>query len=302
VMASFYKKLNTPIKESLDDDFPDPNPKLLGEGLNNIGIKFVDTLKTSVGKIKSTLKRDPNGKLSLLAEPEFKINSNISLEMKLSTENKFEDTLSFSNYILEGSKFYLKEGYADKELNVEGGFEFKNTNIALNGSLSYPDLNIKAAGVYSDQGYSIGGDAELNLLDLHKWSIKFQKDTEDSTFCAFSNHVLVPKPKESPKSDIGFGFHHKVRPGLSAALDFKLDTELSSELRFGSNYDIDERSSFKSRVSLKKKEEFRLGLAYKNKVADSTKLAFSADLNTRVLFGGEGKNDHKFWVTLTCGD
>jgi len=309
-MANFYKKLYTKVKETLEDDFPDPNPKLLSnDGLNNIGIKFIDTLKTPNGlKFKTTLKRDPNGNLTGTLEPEIKFSSkNITFEGKISTDNKYEDSVSFTNYLVDGSKFSLKGLYEEGSMNGEAGLEFKNENVAFNASLSYPDsgdIKVAAAAVYNSSGYSLGGDAEYVMSSaLNKWSIKVQRDTEENSFCFFSNHVLVPKKKkESPKSDIGFGYAQDVRSGLKGGLDFKIDSNLDSDLRFGSNYEIDETSNLKTRLSLKKKEELRLGLVYKQKLSSTSKLALSADLNTRHLFGNEGTNDHRFWVTLTCGD
>jgi len=174
---------------------------LSNDGLNNIGIKFIDTLKTPNGlKFKTTLKRDPNGNLTGTLEPEIKFSSkNITFEGKISTDNKYEDSVSFTNYLVDGSKFSLKGLYEEGSMNGEAGLEFKNENVAFNASLSYPDsgdIKVAAAAVYNSSGYSLGGDAEYVMSSaLNKWSIKVQRDTEENSFCFFSNHVLVPKKK-----------------------------------------------------------------------------------------------------------
>jgi len=78
---------------------------------------------------------------------------------------------------------------------------------------------------------------------------------------------------------------------------------LETEIRFGSDYQVNDTTSVKSKVSLKR-TAMRLGLSLKQKLTPSSKVILSTDLDTKSLFGtGEKEsNDHRFWVTFSFGD
>jgi len=78
---------------------------------------------------------------------------------------------------------------------------------------------------------------------------------------------------------------------------------LETEIRFGSDYQVNDTTNVKSRVSLKR-AAMRLGLSFKQKLTPSSKVILSTDIDTKSLFGtGEKEsNDHRFWVTFSFGD
>jgi len=254
-------------------------------------------------------RRAPNGNVDGDLETEWKYKSkDISLEGKFSTSKKYEATLNFSDYLEKGTKFFLRGKY-DKDPLIEGGFDFKNESIALNEKITVPPNDPSNATGYSalvlnNSNISIGGDAELTYKNfISKWSFKVKHDKDDRTFCFFSNHETVPKKVDDiPKSDVGFGYFQKIRTDLTGALDFKVDSNMDSVLRFGCNYAIDDQSNVKTRLSLLNKEEMRLGLVYKQNLTNYSKIAVSSDLNIRKLIGNDRHNDHKFWLSLTFGD
>jgi len=97
-------------------------------------------------------------------------------------------------------------------------------------------------------------------------------------------------------------FFHQLREGLKGAVDFKIESEINSTLRFGCNYKVDSNSSLKARLLLRRQEEMRLGLVYNQKLSTYSCLSLSADLNTRKLISNDASNDHRFWLSLKFGD
>jgi hypothetical protein len=309
-MATMYKKLNTPSKETLEDDFSDLNPKLLGEDNNNVGLKLVNVLKTPNGlKLKTTTTRDPNSNLVHTIEPELKIAKyNLLLEGKVGTDKKFQKTISLVDYLQKGSKFFVR-GLTEKgKHTVEAGFEYKDERVALNGTVTKPlegQIKVVGAGVVKQNSYSVGGDVEYEVeKGVSRYSAKTQIDKEDSTFCLFLNDQLVPKSGDKPKREVGFSYFFKLRGDLNGALDFKVDDKLEdNEFRVGSVLKVDSNTTIKSRMLLKNKKDFRLGLALKQKITPSTKVTLSTDLDAKSLFGSEeGGNKHRFNLTFSFGD
>jgi len=310
-MSYLYKKFYTPIKETLEDDFSDLSTHLLHEdgSTNNVGLKFVNTFRTENGlKIKLINTRDPKGTFTTLVENEFKIPQyNVLLEGKLGTDKKFQHTINVLDVGQKGSKVFLR-GLSEKgKHSGELGFEFKNGTVALNGSVTYPLSNGivrgAGAGVYKLNEYSVGGDVEFDQeKGLLRYSGKIQVDKSDSTFCLFMNDIKIPK-EGNPKKDIGFGYFSKMRPDLNGAVDIKVDGNLNTEVRLGSDLSVDKSSNIKSRLYIKKKD-LRIGFAYKQRLSPVTKLTVSTDLNSRHFFGttDQVKNDHRFNFTFTHGD
>jgi hypothetical protein len=308
-MALFYKKLYQPIKDTLEEDYPDLNPKLIGDGKNNVGLKLVHILKTQNGlKLKTTHSRDPNSNFTTLLEPELKISKyNLTCEGKLGTDRKFQGTLSLVDLGTKGSKFFVRGLSEEGKLSGEFGFEFKNNSLSVNSTITKPFVgNFRGlgAGVYKYESYSVGGDVEFDQEKITRYSAKAQIDKSDSTFCVFLNDTLVPKKDtDKPKKEVGFGYFHKLRTDLKGAVDFKVDNNFETEIRAGSDYQVDNSTNFMSRFFLKRRE-FRLGLVYKQKLTPTTKLKIGTDINTRSFFGTTDSktNEHRFNISFTCGE
>jgi len=121
-------------------------------------------------------------------------------------------------------------------------------------------------------------------------------------FVFFVNDIKVPK-EGAPKKDVGFGYFHKTRTDLNGAIDLKVNGNLEPEIRVGSDFSVDQTTNFKTRLYIKR-DDFRLGFAYKQRITPVTKLTVSTDLNTKSFFGTTdiSKNDHRFNFTFTHGD
>jgi len=309
-MAALYKKLFTPLKETLEDDYPDLNPKLISEKFNNVGVKFVHVLRTDNGlKLKTTSVRDPNTNFTTTLEPEFKIPKyNLTLEGKIGTDRKFQKTVSLVDLFGEkGSKVFLRGIHEDGNISGEFGFEFKNSNVSLNGHVNKPlegHFRGHGAGVFKHNNFSLGGDVEYDQeKGVTRYGGKIQHDHNDSSFFLFMNDLRVPKKKDDkPKQDIGFGYFHKLRHDLNGAFDFKVDNNLETDIRVGSDLKVNDSTNFKSRLILKR-NELRVGLSYKQKLTPTTKVIVSTDLNSRSFFGTtDDSNIHRFNFTFSCGD
>jgi len=121
----------------------------------------------------------------------------------------------------------------------------------------------------------------------------------------FLNDQIVPKTvSDKPKREVGFSYFFKLRNDLHGALDIKVDDKLvDNEFRIGSVLKVDTTTSIKSRMLIKNKKDFRIGLALKQKVTPNTKVTLSTDLDAKSLFGSEeGGNKHRFNLTLSFGD
>jgi len=310
-MALVYKKFYTPVKETLDDDYPDMNPKLLSSGdKNNIGLKLISTIRSPNGlKVKTTYGRDPNANYIILYEPEWKFTKyNISYEGKLGTDIKIHHALNLLDVLGKGSKVYAKAITEEGKLSGETGFEYKDSNLTLAGSFTKPqvgEFRVLGNGVYKYGDCNIGGDVEYdNEHGVTRYSAKVQHDKDDTSLCFIFNNQKVPKKKgDFPKLDVGFGYYQKIRGDTKGALDIKVDDKLETDIRFGCDHQVSEHVNVKSKVSLKK-TGMRLGLSFKQKLTPSSKVILSTDLDTKSLFGTGDKesNDHRFWVTFSFGD
>jgi len=307
-MANFYKKLYTPLKETLEDDYPNSDPKLVSDGLNRIGTKLTHNFKTANGlKLKTTVNRNPNGDVIATTEPELKNdNLNVTLSGKLGTDRKYEVSLAKTDLLQKGTKLYVKGLLDQSKPSFEGGFEYKDKTVAADGKATYTDtgdIKLYLSGVIHNSGWSLGGEVERIGEGFSRWSAKVQRDRDDGTFCFFSNNELIPKKKDDePKIDIGFGYHHQLRNDLKGGVDFKVNQDTHSEFRFGCDYKVDESSNLKSKVTMKQKTEMRLGLLYKKKVTPYSKFIASADLNVNQLAGNDNNNNHIFSLSLSYGD
>jgi len=308
-MANFYKKLYNSIKENLDDDYPDLDKKKISPGLIHLGLKVTSVFRSVGGlKLKTIGDRPANGNLVLSVEPEYKWTSqNVTFEGKFATDRKCESTLSVTDLGTKGTKFYGKKMMEKNDLTFEGGLEYKDSNVAINGRATYPlkDKIFKGylASVFRHGEYSIGGDGEyFSEGGVANWSAKLQKDFDKSSLCFYTNHVIIPKKKEdSPKSEIGFGYSQVINESLKGALDFKLESNDESTTRFGYDYQFDKNTNLKSRISLKSKDNLRAAFVYKQKIL-STKVAFGADLDLKHVTGLDSTNDNRFSISLSYGD
>jgi len=115
--------------------------------------------------------------------------------------------------------------------------------------------------------------------------------------------LYLKKKLISQKKEVGFGYFYKLKSDLNGAIDFKVDSNLESEIRAGSDYQVDKTTNFLSRFLLKRRD-FRFGLVYKQKLTPTTKLKIGTDFNTRSFFGTtDGKtNDHRFNISFSCGE
>jgi hypothetical protein len=293
----------------LDDDYPDLDKKKISHGLIHLGLKGSSVFKTVGGlKLKAIADRPANGNLVVSVEPEYKwSNKNATFEGKFASDRKFESTLSVTDLGTKGTKVYAKEMMEKHDITLEGGVEYKDKNVAINGRVTYPlkDQNVKGyfAGVAKQGEFSVGGDGEY-IADggVANWSVKVQKDFDKSSLCFFSNNVLIPKKKEDgTKSEIGFGYSQVVNDSLKGALDFKLESNEDTTTRFGYDYQLDASTNLKSRVSIKSKHNIRAAFVYKQKILN-TKVAFGADLDLKHITGLDSTNDNRFSVSLSYGD
>jgi len=165
-------------------------------------------------------------------------------------------------------------------------------------------MKVYASGVYYASGISLGGDVEyINDNGFSKWSVKFQRDNTDSSICFFSNNELIPKKKgDDKKSDIGVGYSQVLTPEYKGAVDFKINQNQESTLRFGVDRRIDAVSNLRLKATLKQKKELRVAFFYKQRVSSKSRFTASADLNAAQLFGNEANNTHLFSAGWSYGD
>jgi hypothetical protein len=316
-MAVFYKKLNSSVKENLDDDYPnvDDYSKNVKQGkdafLNHYFVKVVNSFKTENGlKVKATANRNPNGELVGTLEPELKINSlDVTLSGKAATDRKFETTIARTDLFQKGTRLYLKDIIEDGKFSFEGGFEYKESNFAVDGKVTKPlgdgDFKGVGSGVLHNSGISLGGDVEyIHNKGFSKYSTKFQFENNGGTFCIAFNDERIPKKSgDSLKSDLSLSYSTTLTPELKGAVDTKINQNRDTRVRFGFDYKIDGTSNLRSKVSVQQKE-MRLGLLYKQKVTASSKFYAAADLNVGLLTGtfAEAERAHLFSATFSYGD
>jgi len=305
----FWKKLNNPLKEHLDDDYPnvDEYDKTVSNELNHVGVKVIHAFRTQNGlKLKATVNRNPNGALVGTLEPEFKINSwNVTMSGKFATDRKYESTVSVNDLLQKGTRLYLKDIVKEGEPSFEGGFEFKQSDFAVDGKVSKPleggDYKGSIAGVVHQSGYHIGGEVEfLNNKGISRWNLKVLQEKHGGALCFFTNVIKIPE-KPTDNTDIGISYTTSLAPHLKGAVEAKVNQKRYTTVRFGVDYQVDESTNLKSKVTVKDKREMRLGLLYKQKVTSYSKFYAAADLNVGQLVGSSNPT-HLFSATFSYGD
>jgi len=172
IMARLFKNLYQQVKETVEDDFIDPfDNKKVG---NNVSLKIKSSLKTPHGLIKAEGSTHPNGTdVDGTIEPEFKFpDFDVVVKGKLQTNNNFEGTINFNNYLVNGSTFFETTKMSESgETSLEAGVNYLNKelgsfNLKLSSPLAFKgleSLDFYGAFVGYRNGFSLGGDCKLAL-------------------------------------------------------------------------------------------------------------------------------------------
>jgi len=281
----------------------------------NVALKIKSTLKTPSGVlIKAEGSTHANGNdVEGVLEPEFKINDyDIVVKGKLQTNNTFEGSVLFNNYVVKGSTFFITDKLSDKgDKSVEAGVDYLSKDYgSINLKVISPfDFNTEKidfygafVGIYNN--YSIGGDCKLNVLAFKSSACNAYLEyvNKDAYLALFGKYEDKSKVV---KKTFGVGYHQNVNEKIRSSVDFSFEQNTGQTvLRFGSSYKFDENSSLKSRLTLRGKKDMRLGLVLKQNLYPSTRLTFTSDINARLLIDnnlGEGVG-HLFGVTLSFFD
>jgi len=311
-MARFFKKLYTHVKETIEDDFIDPfDDKKVGQ---NVSLKIKSTLKTESGAlVKAEGSTHPNGNdVEGTLEPEFKFSDyDVTVKGKFQTNNTFEGSVLFNNYLVKGSTFFVTDKLSDKgEKSVEAGVDYlSKEHGSLNIKVISPlDFNAEKVDLYAAfvgyyKGYSLGVDSKLNIHSFKPSAcngyLEFVHD--DLSLALFAKYE---HKKDTEKKTIGVGYHQHINDHIRSSVDYSFERVSSTSLlRFGSSIKFDENSSLKSRITLKGKKDMRLGFVLKQNLFPSTRLTFTTDLNARLLLDQEGEGTgHQFGVALSFFD
>jgi len=176
-MARYFKKLNTHVKETIEDDFLDPfDDKKVGE---NVSLKIKSTFKTPSGwliKVEGSTHANGNDVDGVL-EPEYKYNDHV-LKGKLQTNNAFEGSILLNN-LIQGSTLFITDKLSEKkEKSIEAGFDYLSKDVgSLNLKVIAPvDFDTTKIDVYTAlvgfyKGYSIGGECKFNINNALQPSI-----------------------------------------------------------------------------------------------------------------------------------
>jgi len=312
-MARFFKKLYSLQKETLDDDFPEDEKDKEGP---NLGLKIITTLKHEKGvTIKATGFKHPNGnEVEGTLEPEIKLNKDVTLRGKIQTSNKYEATISLNDKLAVGSTLFAtgkcEFGTTSKQ-SVEVGLDYLNkdygsVNLKLMSPISfdYKDLEIYGAGTVYNKGFglSAGVDAQMKPKgnDLSKANGYVQYDNSNLSFALFGKYDAKKRLRKA-----GLGYYQNVNANLKAGVEFSVDPQefKNTAIRIGDNYKIDDLSSVKGRFSIYGRDQFRVGLVYKQNLSTHSKLTVSSDLNANLLLNQKSESKgHQYGVTLSFFD
>jgi len=312
-MARFFKKLNTHVKETIEDDFIDPfDEKKSGE---NVSLKLKSTFKTPSGwMIKAEGSTHANGNtVEGTIEPEYKVSGyDITVKGKFQTNNAFELSLLFNNLLGSGATLFLTDKISEnKEKSFEGGIDYLSKDVgSLNVKVTTPsDFETSKIDVYTAlvgfyNGYSLGGDCKVNLKNFLlpiNGNAYLEYNKKDLSVVLFGKYEDKNGKK---KQTIGVGYHQNINDNIRSAVDYSFEQVSSrSDLRFGTSYKFDENCSLKTRLLLRGKKEMRLGLVLKQNLFPSTRLTFTTDLDTRALLDNVSEDPgHQFGVTLSFFD
>jgi len=265
--------------------------------------------------VKSTGYKHPNGEeVDGTLEPEYKIaDYDLTLKGKLQTSNRYEGTVSLNDKLVKGSTLFLTgkaELGSKPKQSIEAGFDYLNKDFAsLNlkfispTSFNMEDVEIYAAGTSHAQGISGGADIQFKptVQEISKWNVFAQYDDSDNSIGVFGKF-----DKEKKSRVAGFGVYRNIEQNLKGALEFSIDTLDTSKttLKVGTNYQIDDSSSLKSKISVFGTNQFRIGNVYKQTLTSTSKLTFINDINANLLLDKKADSGigHQFGVTLSFFD
>jgi len=244
-------------------------------------------------------------------EPEFKFNDRVTLKGKLQTNNAFEGSILINDYLGKGSTLFLTDKLTDKgDKVVEGGFDYLskelgsvNLKLITNNEFDIAKTEFYGAGVGFSNGFSLAGDCKLNVTDFkfssYNGYLEYVKG--DLAVAMFGKYE---KKGDKEKRTFGVGYHQNINENIRGAVDFSLEQKsVTSLLRFATNYKVDDNTSVKTRLCLRGTKDMRVGFVLKQNILPSTKITFTSDINTRLLYDNVSEGvGHQFGVTLSFFD
>jgi len=276
-------------------------------------VKVNTTLKTPNGVlIKASGSSHANGTdVDGTLEPEFKLHEHITIKGKLQTNNVFEGSFLVNDYLAKGSTLFLTDKYTDKhEKVVEGGFDYLskdlgsvNLKVITNSDFDMEKTEFYGAAVGFKDGFSLAGDCKLSISDwkFSSYNGYLEYVKGDLSVAAFGKYE---KKGDKEKKTLGVGYHQNIKENIRGAVDFSLELKsVTSLLRFATNYKVDDNTSIKTRLSLRGTRDFRVGFVLKQNILPTTKITFTSDINTRLLYDNVAEGvGHQFGVALSFFD
>jgi hypothetical protein len=275
-------------------------------------MKVISTLKTPSGvTIKATGAGLPDGKhVEGTLEPEFKFaDYDLTLKGKLVTTNSFEGSLLLNDKLLKGSTVFATGKVEGEKRSIELGFDYLNKeNGSLNLKVITPpttemkELDLYGAAVGCYKGFSLGGDARVNLntQELKLWDAYVEYDKNDVQIAGFAKY-----DKKKSKKSYGFGYTQNVNESVRGAVEYSYDAVGGEgNLKFGTSYKVDPNTTLKSRFSLQGSKTMRFGFVVKQNINPTTKVTLITDINANRLYDNEERDaaGHQFGVSLSFFD
>jgi len=310
-MSKFYEDLGKDQRDLLEKGFPNNSTfKVTVESKTADGVSIT---ASGVRSLKTKKDKSVAEEVVGSVEPKFECKQyNLEVNSKLSTTNNYESELVFKDLGTAGTKVSFKgKQEAENGLTTVGNVSFKNENVAVKGSATYPfsanrplKLNLNTVFHYSKflLGLNADYDAQYQKEDKFDKLVEVEPSTTVNGTIAYlgdtyETHLSVknfPAYKGPRDNQFALGWYQKLSSSVKYGLGFSLDQSQTKgpQAVVGGEYKLDDYTSLKGKFEVKSDYsvdsdlfEFRVGLGATQRINSRLTTTVGADVNVRKLLG-----------------
>jgi len=305
-MATYYDDLGKSADDLIVKGYPaDGSVKVSTETKTPNGVTLITTGRRFV-------KSGIDG-VEVLLEPKFDWKErNVEITSKLSTESAYEAVVAVKDLGTKGSKLSLTANQGKEGASAKGGVDFKNENVAVKISGTYPDepSSKPIVGELSTVVAYENVNAGVKLNGTTAYT-RGEKETASSFFWNAKLGYLQPLwqlvgwwTNAAGKNIVGGSFWQEVTSNVKLGASFNVDrandkgspvAAVSSEYKYAPDTIIRHKLSVAQPKDVK---ELRLGVALQQNWTTSSTVTIGADLNSLQLLGTNQGAPHSFGLEV----
>ncbi|KAJ0402699.1 hypothetical protein P43SY_007841 [Pythium insidiosum] len=282
-MVVLFKDLSKTAEDVLKDDY-DFSRKLKIKSKASNGVSFtsegqLNANKSILAKVSGSFSHEGSG----VVFKKLQVTTQGRLITEAELPNVFTKGLNFTLKLEDGS---VAKNTSAKQVGVVG-LEYKQDKFSFNKEVDFIGNNVKAAGVFQQDGFLIGGQVGFNVdksaLTEHNVGVSFVGADMATSLVTKKNFGALSA-----------SFHHKLSKDTvyAAVLDYDLKSAANT-LNVGGRYKADSDTTYAGKIN----SEGFVSLASIQKIRPYVTLTTSVHVDAKNFEG----DAHKFGIGLTLG-